>query len=60
MAYLTRNETYGFPTMDKEPAWQMGFYLADCPTVLGDDVLRHRGNDLYAAAVKESREIIRR
>src|SRR5262245_13907226 len=44
MADLTRNETYGFPTMDKEQSWQMGFYLADCSTVLVDDVRCHRGN----------------
>src|SRR5215510_11998801 len=45
MADLTQNETYVFPTMDKEQSWQMGFYLADCSTVLVDDVRCHRGND---------------
>ena len=50
MADLTQNETYVFPTMDKEQSWQMGFYLADCSTVLVDDVRRHRGNDIYYLA----------
>ena len=50
LADLTRNETYGFPTMDRGPSWQMGFYLADRSTVLVGDVRRHRGNDIYHLA----------